>query len=107
MAKEVIQDWGTSGLDMRISAAQWRHPEYIWAYRGSEVHKEVASFSRFVRCSFRDADIKGFCDDYLELVDCVFTSPAIHAGDYFLQASPPGRGHPALSIYCARIRIST
>jgi hypothetical protein len=51
---------------MRISDAQWRHPEYIWAYRGSEVHKEVASFSRFVRCSFRDADIKGFGDDYLE-----------------------------------------
>jgi hypothetical protein len=42
MAKEVMQDWGTSGLDMRISDAQWRHPEYIWAYRGSEVHKEVA-----------------------------------------------------------------
>jgi hypothetical protein len=42
MAKEVMQDWGTSGLDMRISAAQWRHPGYIWAYRGSEVHKEVA-----------------------------------------------------------------
>ncbi|RSM61981.1 hypothetical protein DMB66_23245 [Actinoplanes sp. ATCC 53533] len=42
MAKEVIEEWGMSGLDKRISEAQWRHPEAIWAYRGSEVHKEVA-----------------------------------------------------------------
>lgn len=41
MAKEVIEDWGMSGLDQRITAEQWKHPEYIWAYRGSEVHKEV------------------------------------------------------------------
>ena len=42
MAEEVIQDWGLPGIDKQISTAQWEHPEYIWAYRGSEVHKEVA-----------------------------------------------------------------
>lgn len=41
-AREVVEEWGLAGLDRRISAGQWDHPEYIWAYRGSEVHKETA-----------------------------------------------------------------
>ncbi|MGC5022688.1 hypothetical protein [Micromonospora sp. DT47] len=41
-AKEVVEEWGLSGLDKRITSAKWEHPEYTWAYRGSEVHKETA-----------------------------------------------------------------
>ncbi|MDQ1739495.1 MAG: hypothetical protein QOE53_1147 [Pseudonocardiales bacterium] len=48
--------------------------EYVdCSFDGVRFPSVIAGFSRFVRCSFRDADIKGFGDDYLELVDCVFT----------------------------------
>jgi uncharacterized protein YjbI with pentapeptide repeats len=48
--------------------------EYIdCSFDGVRFPSVIAGFSRFVRCSFRDVDIKGLGDDYLELVDCVLT----------------------------------
>jgi uncharacterized protein YjbI with pentapeptide repeats len=48
--------------------------EYVdCSFDGARFPSVIAGFSRFVRCSFRDVDIKGLGDDYLELVDCVFT----------------------------------
>ena len=48
--------------------------EYIdCSFDGARLKSVIAGYSRFVRCSFRDVDIKGLGDDYLELVDCVFT----------------------------------
>lgn len=48
--------------------------EYVdCSFDGVRFPSVIAGFSRFVRCSFRNVDIKGLGDDYLELVDCVFT----------------------------------
>lgn len=48
--------------------------EYVdCSFDGARFKSVAAGFSRFVRCSFRDVDLKGLGDDYLELVDCVFT----------------------------------
>jgi hypothetical protein len=48
--------------------------EYLdCTFDGARFPSVIAGFSRFVRCSFRDVDINGLGDDYLELVDCVFT----------------------------------
>lgn len=48
--------------------------EYVdCSFDGARFPSVIAGFSRFVRCSFRDVDIKGLGDDHLELVDCVFT----------------------------------
>jgi uncharacterized protein YjbI with pentapeptide repeats len=55
-------------------SAGFDETEYVdCSFDGVRFPWVLAGFSRFVRCSFRDADIKGFGDDYLELVDCVFT----------------------------------
>jgi uncharacterized protein YjbI with pentapeptide repeats len=43
------------------------------SFDGARFPSVAAGYSRFVRCSFRDVDIKNLGDDYLELVDCVFT----------------------------------
>jgi uncharacterized protein YjbI with pentapeptide repeats len=52
----------------------WDLSEYVdCSFDGVRFPSVIAGFSRFVRCSFRDVDIKGLGDDYLELVDCVFT----------------------------------
>ena len=59
---------------MRALEADRCLTEYIdCSFDGARLKSVIAGFSRFVRCSFRDVDIKGLGDDYLELVDCVFT----------------------------------
>lgn len=55
-------------------SAGWDLSEYVdCSFDGARFPSVIAGFSRFVRCSFRDVDIKGLGHDYLELVDCVFT----------------------------------
>ncbi|MEV4539322.1 hypothetical protein AB0J82_36670 [Asanoa sp. NPDC049518] len=66
--------------------------EYVeCSFDGLRATNPIGGFSRFVRCSFRDVDIKGWSTDYLELVDCRF-SGRIRSTVFFGSRLPAAKG---------------
>ncbi|GAA4440394.1 hypothetical protein [Phytohabitans houttuyneae] len=64
--------------------------EYIdCSFDGSRIARMGSGFTRFVRCSFRDVDLRGWESHYLELVDCVFTGQ-IRSSQFWGRPEPLG-----------------
>ena len=60
--------------DQVVFGAGMELTEYVdCSFDGVRFPSILAGYSRFVRCTFRDAFLGDFGDDYLELVDCLFT----------------------------------
>jgi hypothetical protein len=62
--------------------------QYVECSFDGAVLTGTAGYSRFVGCTFRDAEIRDLTAGYLELVDCVFTGRI--RSTIFWGAPPPG-----------------